>query len=211
MFHGKIIRDQSGEQTLKQLKITNHTQIVIQVLQEPELLEANDMIVLVCKRNVLEKKYGPKIEVKFRFTAKPFPNIPELISACKEQLGIALDQSVSLAKYVPDHFEWRHLDPAQEITETQGKKKKTVIKTLAAEFDLRKHPFMMSDGDIIGLRVDSEEGAATDDFQTEADASAREEFKVLQEKERAEKEKDNLLGKKQKRQEAGGIVFMTDF
>ena len=69
----------------------------------------------------------------------------------------------------------------------------------------------MSDGDIIGLRVDSEEGVESDDFQTEADASAREEFKVLQEKERAEKEKDNLLGKKQKRQEGGGIVFMTDF
>ena len=88
MFHGKIIRDVTGEQTLKQLKITQHTQVVIQVLQEPEFLEANDMILLVCRRNVAEKTYGKKFEVKVRFTSKPFPNIPDLLEACKKNFGL---------------------------------------------------------------------------------------------------------------------------
>ena len=47
---------------------------------------------------------------------------------------------------------------------------------MAADLDLRKFPFMLNDGDIIGMRLDNEEGAATDDFQTEADTIAKEEF-----------------------------------
>lgn len=60
---------------------------------------------------------------------------------------------------------------------------------MAADLDLRKFPFMLNDGDIIGIRLDNEEGAATDDFQTEADTIAKEEFRISQEKEKAEREK----------------------
>jgi hypothetical protein len=88
------------------------------------------------------------------------------------------DEKVSIAKYVPHQFDWKWLNPSEEIIEKQGKKKKTEVKTLAADFDLRKFPFMLNDGDIIGVRIDSEEGASTDDFQTEADRIAKEEFRI---------------------------------
>jgi hypothetical protein len=39
-------------------------------------------------------------------------------------------------------------------------------------------PFLLKDGDIIGIRVDTEDGADTDDFQTEADSKAKEEFRI---------------------------------
>lgn len=118
---------------------------------------------------------------------------------------------MSIAKYVPHQFEWKHIDPTQEITETVGKKKKTTLKTLVTEFDMRKFPFLLSDGDIIGVRVESESGADADDFQTEADAVAKEEFRVLQEKERVEKEKSKAAVNKGKRAVEHGIVFNTDF
>lgn len=74
-------------------------------------------------------------------------------------MRLAPEVPVSLAKYVPHIFEWKHFDPEEEIVEKQGKKKKTEIKTLVPMFDLRKFPFLINDGDIIGLRVETEEGA----------------------------------------------------
>lgn len=215
MYHGKILRDQTGEQTLKQLKITSNSQLVIQVLAEPELLEPNQMILLACRRNVATRTYGEKTELKFTYAAKNFPNIPELLAACKTHLGLQDSDEVSLAKYVPHLFEWKYLDPTEEITETQGKKKKTTIKTPATQFDLRKFPYLLNDGDIIGVRLESEVDKTVpleqqDDFQTEADSAAREDFKILQEKERQDKEK-NRNTKGGKRAVEHGIVFNTDF
>jgi hypothetical protein len=43
---------------------------------------------------------------------------------------------------------------------------------------MRKFPFLLTDGDIIGVRIESEEGAETDDFQTEADQIAKEDFRI---------------------------------
>jgi hypothetical protein len=124
-------------------------------------------------------------------------------------MGLSPEIPVSLAKYVPHIFEWKHFNPEEEIVEKQGKKKKVEVKTLVPNFDLRKFPFLINDGDIIGLRVDTDEGAPQDDFQTEADSLAREEFRVFQEKERAEKEKSRVKGGK--RAVEHGIVFNAGF
>ena len=180
--------------------------MVIQVLPEPEILDSNTIILLACKRNIKERTYGEKREFKFHFYGQ-HPSLAELVEQCKEHMGIGPDIPVSLAKYVPHQFEWKYINPLEEIVEKQGKKKKVEIKTLVANFDLRKFPFLMNDGDIIGLREDSE--PLDDDFQTEADTVAREEFRVLQEKERAEKEKDRT--KNGKRAVEHGIVFNAGF
>ena len=65
---------------------------------------------------------------------------------------------------MPHLFEWKWFNPEEEIIEKQGKKKKVEIKTLAAVFDLRKFPFLVTDGDIIGVRVETDPGAEIDDF-----------------------------------------------
>jgi len=81
------------------------------------------------------------------------------------------------------------MNPDEVIVEKKGKKSKTEIKTPASQVDLRKMPFLLKDGDIIGIRVDTELAADTDDFQTEADAIAKEDFRIEQEKERADRAK----------------------
>ena len=70
-------------------------------------------------------------------------------------------------------------------------------------------PFLLKDGDIIGIRVDTEDGADTDDFQTEADSKAKEEFRIEQERERSERAKAQKSGKKQ--QNEAGLKFNVDF
>ncbi len=80
---------------------------------------------------------------------------------------------------------------------------------LASEIDLRKAPFLLKDGDIIGIRDDTEPEAEKDDFQTEADAIAKEDFRVEQEKERNERAKAQKGGKKQ--QNEAGLKFNVDF
>lgn len=162
---------------------------------------------MVCKRNIFDKTYGDKKEIKVTFTQ--FPNLGELMEACRESLGVAGDSKVSIAKYVPHAFEWRFMNPEEKIVEKQGKKKKTEVTISAMEFDLRKFPFLLTDGDIIGLRVDNEPGAETDDFQTETDVIAKEQFRVEQEKEKAEREKERTKGGK--RHQEHNLVLNAGF
>jgi hypothetical protein len=76
------------------------------------------MILLVARRNVATRTYGEKVEMKFTYTSKNFPNLPDLIEACKNQMGLADGEPTSIAKYVPHLFEWKYLNPLEEITET---------------------------------------------------------------------------------------------
>lgn len=117
---------------------------------------------------------------------------------------------MSIAKYVPHAFEWKWFNPSEEIVEKKGKKQKTEVRTPATEVDIRKMPYLLKDGDIIGLRVDSEATAA-DDFQTDADQIAKEEFRIEQEKERAEREKNKVAANKKRGGVENALTFNVDF
>ena len=137
---------------------------MVQVLAEPEFLDPNTMILLISKRNIGERTYGEKREFKFTYPEKELPTIPHLLVSCKESMAIAKDEKVSIAKYVPHAFEWKWLNPDEVLIEKRGKKNKIEVKTPAGEVDLRKAPYLLKDGDIIGLRIESESCAAEDDF-----------------------------------------------
>ena len=97
------------------------------------------------------------------------PKIYDLANACKSPLGIDNSEKVSIAKYIPHGFEWKWMNPDEVIVEKKGKKQKTETKTPACDIDVRKFPYLLKDGDIIGLRIENEIDAAIDDFQTAAD------------------------------------------
>ena len=211
LFLGRIIRDQTGEQTLKQLKITSKAQVVIQMLPEPELLDSNIIILVACRRDIQTRTYGEKKEFRLRFPEKSVPTIHQLWESCRASLGLGPTERISVAKYVPHLFEWKWFNPEEEIIEKQGKKKKVEIKTLAAVFDLRKFPFLVTDGDIIGVRVETDPGAEIDDFQTEADILLKEDFRIEQERDKQEKEKNRKQGGGGKRNVENALVFNTGF
>jgi hypothetical protein len=68
------------------------------------------------------RTYTPKQEFKFTYKAHP-PKIADLEQAFKEHYGLALDDKISIAKYFPHKFEWKHFDPEEEIVEKKKKNK----------------------------------------------------------------------------------------
>ena len=66
------------------------------------------------------------------------------------------------------------------VEERNGKKKKQLVK--ASHVDPRKFPHFLQDGDIIGVRLGSDDLQKTDDLQTDADIIAKADFNLLKEK-----------------------------
>lgn len=79
--------------------------------------------------------------------------------------------SMKIIKHIPHQFEWKVLDPDEELTIKQKKKS---IKQRAGDIELKKPPILLKDGDHIGVLVD---GSTEDDLQTDADAEAAENFR----------------------------------
>lgn len=98
------------------------------------------------------------------------------------------EEKISIAKYFPHKFEWKWMDKNEEVVEKKKKGKETKI--LVGDADLKKAPFFMKDGDIVGVRFDCENINGDDDFQTAEDSVLREEFMVRKEIERKEKEEE---------------------
>ena len=90
------------------------------------------------------------------------------------------------------------MNPEEECVEKRKKNKEVRFK--AGEADLRKFPFFLKDGDIIGVKLDSEDPENADDFQTEEDQIAKENFTQQKEAERIEKEKNRNLQTRSKRE-----------
>ncbi len=85
MFFGRIFRDYT--KTIKQLQILNNAQIVVQTLPEPEDLDQNTLVLLLCKRLVGDRTYTHKQEMKYTFKG-PLPLIADLIDCCKKHLFV---------------------------------------------------------------------------------------------------------------------------
>ena len=66
MFFGKIYKD-SDKRALKQVGIKNNQHLVVQLLDVPEVLDDNQFVVLVCKRDVENRVYAEKKEHIFTF------------------------------------------------------------------------------------------------------------------------------------------------
>ena len=75
-----------------------------------------------------------------------------------------------------------------------------------ALLDLRTNPFILSEGDILGVRDNSEEGSDKDDFQTIADIQNRERLEELK-----KFEKDTKGDKTKKTHNNDPLKILTDF
>lgn len=94
-----------------------------------------------CKRDSINRIYTDLVQVKLRAM-----NINDLQLKALELFG-SEDSSVSsikIVKHVPHQFEWKVLDPDEEVT---FKQKKKTVKQRAGDMDLKKPPLLMKDGD----------------------------------------------------------------
>ena len=197
-FFGKIYKDPTGNKTLKSLGIKNSQAIVIQLLPEPELLDDKTIVLLLSKRDCDKKEYTAKQEVKFDFKTdgKQFPTLAPLKQLARQVYGLKDNESIELAKFIVHQFEWKHINGNEKVEQKKGKKGKTVEMINVSNMDLRVNPFFLQDGDIIGVRIESE-NKDNDDWQTESDKVAKAEFDLKRrerEKEKAEEKKAKNRG-----------------
>lgn len=93
-FFGRILRE--NNKTLKQLNVKDHSSLVLQILNEPEVLEANTFVIFFARRDITTQTYVQTKEVKFSGT-----RIKDLKKTAREVFEIAEEMQVELAKHVP--------------------------------------------------------------------------------------------------------------
>ena len=94
-----------------------------------------------CKRDSINRIYTDLVQVKLRAM-----NINDLQLKALELFGSedSSVNSIKIVKHVPHQFEWKVLDPDEEVT---FKQKKKTVKHRAGDMDLKKPPLLMKDGD----------------------------------------------------------------
>jgi len=197
MFFGKILRN--DQKQIKKFDLSTNSSVVVQFLSQPENLDENDIVLLLRKRNVSAKSYDNYQEFIFKATREP--TISELKGSVIsfKQLGIPEDE-LELAKYHPHEFSWAQIDKKAIENERKsksnrskkggkkGNKKgpKQEIDTQPLIENLRKAPFLLKDGDIVGYRMEIENLLKDDDFQTFEDEENRLKFMEAKHKQAAE-------------------------
>lgn len=178
-----------GEETqlLKSFNLTNATQIVAQVMDKPELIPNDDILLYLRVRNPAKKIYGDYTE--FSFHGKGEPTIEDLKDAIcqemKEKLGVNSKEEFLLVKYYSYEFKWKsleafgakeekkeaseHKDQPSESKEPSGKGKKGKKTQKKIETNLKKPPYLLRDGDVVGVALAKDDPEKKDDFQTEED------------------------------------------
>ena len=96
-------------------------------------------------------------------------------------------------------------EEAKEDKKDNAKEEKQEYSKLAI-LDLRTTPFLLAEGDILGVRDNSEERATQDDFQTITDIQNRERLEELK-----KFEKDNKGGKSKPSHNNDPLKILTDF
>jgi len=217
---GKIYR--GNNKTLKKFAFETNMSIVAQVMDEHENLSENSIVLLLRKRQVDSQTYSRAEE--FIWEAGKEPIIEDLKKAVIAFKGLEGGvEGVELAKYVPHEFQWLHV--SKEVIEKErdskkakkggnkGNKNKKAAKEVPEKEtgnqqveNLRKAPYVLHDGDVIGYRLEGENVEKKDDFQTQEDEERRKNF--LAEKARADAEK--VSGSRKNRNQ-GGFQIYTDF
>ena len=118
-------------------------------------------------------------------------------------------EQITLAKYIPHNFEWKWMNPDEQIVEKRKKNKEFVVR--AGEQDLRKVPYFLKDGDIIGYRLESENIDQSDDFQTVEDLEAKERFMIQKEEEKKNESTKQRNNTHKKKKDEVAFKILTDF
>lgn len=221
LFFGKILREKN--KTLKQLKINSGVHLVVQFLEEAENLKNTEILLLVRKRDVANMDYHAFIEFKYDYgkNLPTLTHLCEQLSApleiLSENMSVAkyIPHAYDWKYWDPNEdIEVKKKGKANNKGKKKGKNKEDTKEEVKVEqeehveitpkvsplsfqkmntFDLRLVPFLLSEGDILGVRDNSEVGADKDNFQTLNDIQNREKLEELK---KLDKEAKKDLGKK---------------
>ncbi|CAH3155916.1 unnamed protein product [Porites evermanni] len=181
--------------TLRQMKLTSSTQLSIRVLQHEEDLSPSAVLLKLRRKFPGERRYYAEQEVIFDPTEAVTPTL--LRHFVSKISDIPLDQ-LNIAKYFPAKYDWLVIrdKPGQ-----QGKQKGAKNK-----INLRRSPFYLQDGDIIGVKDCKLDSVNRDDFSTPADDEGKERLRQKEE-EKKHRRKNNRA----RRPEVPLTIHVDDF
>ncbi|CAD8204134.1 unnamed protein product [Paramecium pentaurelia] len=208
-FFGQVFR--KLELPLQKLQFSTND-IVYQVLNNPENLKDDEMLLLIKQRDPINKVYIKPQE--FIFKTSKTPTLNDLKEQIQNFIGIEEGNEIQLAKFIIYEFQWLHINPNGLQKQQQGKSKgkqgkqgnqnnnKQVQQTQKQQQqnicdNLKKNPINLGEGDFIGYRIGNH---PNDDFQTKEDNELRERMIA------ARKNKHNALGSIKRQQEQGFVV-----
>lgn len=89
--------------------------LVVQLLDAPEYMDDKTFLLLLCKRNVENRTYEEKIEIKVNWGAEEqkHPDLETLKKQCRETFGLPMSEHIELTKYIPHEFQYKHIDGRQ--------------------------------------------------------------------------------------------------
>ena len=115
-YFGRIHRDLN--KTIQNIGIKNKANLVVQLLEEPEHLDEQTMILFLSKRLVETRTYSEKIPHKYTFHGddkNKYPTIKTLKQSCSKFLNLDANVDIDICKFIPWEFEWKFLDPDQMV------------------------------------------------------------------------------------------------
>ncbi|CAD8126154.1 unnamed protein product [Paramecium sonneborni] len=211
-FFGQVFR--KLDLPLQKFQFSTHD-IVYQVLNKPENLQDDEMLLLIKQRDPINKVY--KQQQEFIFKVSKTPTLQELKQQIQAFIGISQEIQLELAKFVFYEFLWLHIDPKMiQMQQQQGKGKQNKKGNQNNKSNqqskqnqqqqqqqqnvcenLRKSPINLGEGDFIGYRLGH---YPDDDFQTKEDQDLRQRMIA------ARKNKHNALGTIRRQKEVEFVV-----
>lgn len=75
-------------------------------------MDDKTLLLLLCKRNVENRTYDEKMEIKVNWGAEEskHPELEHLKKSCREIMGLPVSEHIELVKYIPHEFQYKHID-----------------------------------------------------------------------------------------------------
>ncbi|XP_051854382.1 ubiquitin carboxyl-terminal hydrolase 40 isoform X2 [Antechinus flavipes] len=136
---GRLLRN--NQQQLKDYKVGGRTQICVEPLQKAENLGPKDMLLRTQMGIPGERAYYPTVDFVWDIVNECTAS--SLRQAVAAQYCLPMD-SIEIAKYFPEKFEWMPISSWDQQVSKRKKKKK--------QENLQIAPYYLKDGDIIGVK-----------------------------------------------------------
>ncbi|XP_035689702.1 ubiquitin carboxyl-terminal hydrolase 40-like [Branchiostoma floridae] len=203
-----------GNQTLKYLKINSATQLCVQVLHQEEDLSQSVLVLNLRRRIPNTREYTPEEELLWETCKGATPSV--LKQAIADRFVLPVER-VAVAKHLPEKFQWLAVQVPKNSGKPKGKKKGGGGGGKGGGgggANLKKPPYMLKDGDTIGVKDLQFDPHDKDDFSTPEDDAGREALRRAEEEKKQKRQQSKNSskdGRKERRPEVGITIHVDDF
>ncbi|XP_064647574.1 ubiquitin carboxyl-terminal hydrolase 40-like [Lineus longissimus] len=207
-----VLRD--NKQNIQRQKVSASSNLCVQVLEHEEMLGNNDVLLQIWERMPQSRSYSSRGDIVW--DSSKDATVTSLKQRCADHLTLPMEQ-IAIAKHFEEKYEWMVIrDVPHSGKQQRGNKGK---KKDGGKVNVKHAPYLIKDGDVIGVKNLAYDPTNEDDFTTVEDDEGKEKLKQLTEqkqKERQQKKSQFASGmgpnvKKKERKEVGLSIKVGDF